>query len=111
MRYAQYPTILLDVLCARGITLLLNLENWDFLPPQATLISTDLQSKTTRSPGRHIVLNKNTGLLWFCSPGFFEYHTQYPVDRWDLIRGTYPGSITGIVEQACNMIDRTNRNE
>lgn len=44
--------------------------------------------------------------LWFCSPGFYEYHAAYPDDRWELIRGTREGKITRIIERACDLVDR-----
>lgn len=94
------------------------MENWDFLPPRATLLSLDLKKllvpeqvpgaeEDPVNPVNHLVFNKNTRKLWFCSPGFHEYHEYYPEDRWELMRGTDQGTITWIVERACNLIDRT----
>ena len=119
LRFSKFPTILINVLSSTrkpAVTLLLNLENWDFLPPRATLVSLNLRQRLTpqnvpgavenpKEPANHIVWGK-TG-LWFCSPGFYEYHEFYPEDRWELIRGTDQGKITWIVERACNLIDRS----
>lgn len=121
LRYIKYPTILIDVLSSLNepaITLHLNLDDWDFLPPRATLVSLNLRQQLTPQnvPGavenpagsiNHIVWNKDINRLWFCSPGFYEYHEFYFEDRWELIRGTDQGKITWIVERACNLIDRS----
>lgn len=121
LRHVAFPTILIDVLSSSGksaLTLLLNLENWDFLPPSATLISLNLRVKLIpeqvpgaiedpKEPLNHIVYNKNKNSIWFCSPGFYEYHEHYPEDRWEHVRGTDQGTITWIVERACSLIDRT----
>ena len=120
LRYVKYPIILIDVLSKTekpALTLLLNLENWDFLPPSATLIGTDLRNHLSpehvpeafddpQHPVKHIVFNQNMRQIWFCSPGFYEYHQYYPEDRWEVIKKTNEGSITWIVERACNLIDR-----
>ncbi len=119
LRHIKYPIILIDILSENkntGLTLLLNLENWDFLPPSATLIDKDLRNNLTpdhvpesfdnpQHPVKHIVFNQNLRQIWFCSPGFFEYHQFYPEDRWELIKKTGEGTITWIVERACNLID------
>jgi hypothetical protein len=121
LRNVAYPALFIDVLSAESkkpaVTLYMNLRNFDFLPPSATLLSLDLRTKLTPEnvPGtvqesedkiNHVVWSKETG-LWFCSPGFHEYHEfYYPLDPWELVRGTERGSITWIVNQACNLIDR-----
>lgn len=116
----KFPIILIDVLSSSGkpaFTLLMNLENWDFLPPTATLLSLDLRTKLVpnqvpgsiedpKEPINHVVYNKNKQKIWFCSPGFAEYHEHYPEDRWEHIRGTDQGTIMWIVDRACSLIDR-----
>ena len=120
LRYMKYPIILIDVLSKTekpALTLFLNLENWDFLPPSATLISTDLRKymlpnqvpeafDDLQHPVKHIVSNPNTNQIWFCSPSFYEYHQFYPEDRWELIKKTDEGTITWIVNRVCTLIDR-----
>ena len=118
IRHVKYPIILIDVLSKTEkptLTLLLNLENWDFLPPSATLISVDLRKYVIQVPAvfddlqnstPHIVLNPSVNQMWFCSPGFYEYHQFYPEDRWELFKKTDGGTITWIVDRACTMIDR-----
>ena len=99
-------------------TLWLGMENWNFLPPTATLL--DLSLITRMPPGsvpdaveehpdaqvNHPVASPGMPALWFCSPGFYEYHAAYPDDRWELIRGTREGKITRIIERACDLVDR-----
>ena len=65
--------------------------------------------ENTKEPINHIVWNDQIKKLWFCSPGFCEYHEFYQEDRWELIRGTEQGKITWIVERACNLINRDKR--
>ena len=116
----KFPTILIDVLSSSGkpaFTLLMNLENWDFLPPNVTLTSLDLKKNLVvdqvpeafddpQKRIKHIVFNLNTKRIWFCSPGFFEYHQFYPEDRWELIKKTDQGKISWIVNRVCTLIDR-----
>ena len=120
LRYVKYPIILIDVLSKTekpALTLFLNLENWDFLPPSATLISVDLRKYMVpeqvpeafddpQYPSKHIVFSKITNQIWFCSPSFYEYHQFYPEDRWELIKKTDEGTIAWIVDRACTLIDR-----
>lgn len=100
-----------------AVTLHLNLEDWDFQPPKATILSLDLRRplapmqvpsaiEDPSDPVEHVVGNLVTQRIWFCSPGFYEYHEFYSEDRWERIRGTEQGKITWIVERACNLIDR-----
>lgn len=121
LRRAAYPNILVDVMSGPDtplFTLWLGLENWDFLPPTATIL--DLSLITRMPPGsvpgvveehpdaqvNHLVASPTMPALWFCSPGFYEYHAAYPDDRWELIRGTREGRITSIIERACDLVDR-----
>ena len=119
LRYATHPIILIDVLSKTekpALTLFLNLENWDFLPPSATLINVDSQkymmpdqvpeALDPQHPVKHIVFNQATKRIWFCSPSFYEYHQFYPEDRWELIKKTDGGTITWIVDRVCTLIDR-----
>ena len=120
LRYVKYPRILIDVLSKTEkptLTLLLNLENWDFLPPSATLISVDLRRYLVpelvpeafddpQHPVKHIVFNPSISQIWFCSPGFYEYHQFFPEDRWELIKKTDEGTIIWIVNRVCILIDR-----
>ena len=120
LRYVKYPIILIDVLSKTekpALTLFLNLENWDFLPPSATLISVDLRKYMVpeqvpeafddpQHPSKHIVFSNITNQIWFCSPSFYEYHQSYPEDRWELIKKTDEGTITWIVDRACTLIAR-----
>lgn len=99
-------------------TLLFRMEDWDFLPPRATVLSRDLRRLLSLAevPGaveeqdgrqvRHIACTHGVPGLWFCSPGFREYHDRYPMDRWGRIRRGTDGRITQIVKRACDMIDR-----
>lgn len=43
------------------------------------------------APVNHLAASTGMPALWFCSPGFYEYHAAYPDDRWELIRGTRLG--------------------
>lgn len=99
------------------MTLMLNLDNWDFFPPSATLLNLNTRVKLVpqqvpgaienlNEPLNHIVFNKDKASIWFCSPGFKEYHEHYPEDRWEHIRGSEQGTISWIVERACSLIDR-----
>lgn len=124
LRSAKFPIILIDVLSKSGnpaVLLCLNLENWDFLPPYATILSLDTRRnllpenvpgaiENAKDPVNHVVYNQQKGKLWFCSPGFYEYHEFYPEDRWELIRNTDNGKISWIIERACNLIDRARFN-
>ena len=116
-RGSVYPIILLDILNAnneRCVTLYLNLRDWNYLPPSATLITLDLKqlitqpvigAKTDKDPFVHVGYGKGNR-PWFCNPGFLEYHYRYLDDRWEKIRYTEFGEITWVIEQACNLIDR-----
>ena len=120
LRYVEYPRILIDVLSKTEkptLTLLLKLENWDFLPPRATLINVGLRRHLAleevpevfddqQHPVKHIVFNQKIKRIWFCSPGFYEYHEFYPEDRWELIKKTDEGTIIWIVNRVCTLIDR-----
>lgn len=122
MRYSKYPRIFVDVLSsssARSITLLLGMENWDFLPPTASFLSADLRRvlsagevpgavENPSAPVNHIVESGGIQRAWICSPGFYEYHEFYPEDRWEKIRNTREGTITWIVNRACDLVDRRN---
>lgn len=120
LRYAEYPIILIDILSATtgkpSVTLYMNLRNFDFMPPSATLLTTDLRRRLMpenvpavqdpESGKGHLAGTPDTG-LWFCSPGFYEFHDfYYPLDRWELLRYTELGKISWIVNEACNMINR-----
>jgi len=121
IRQAEYPIILIDIISAKSrnpcLTLYLDLRNYDFAPPSATLLTMDLRKRLlpenvpavvegSESAKGHLAGTPQTG-LWFCSPGFYEYHDfYYPMDRWELIRGTDMGQLTWIVNQACNLVDR-----
>ncbi|MBI1663939.1 MAG: hypothetical protein IS860_10775 [Nitrosopumilus sp.] len=94
----------------------MNLENWDFLPPSTTLLNLDLRQRLVPEQvpelvepkgQKHIVFNVAKKSIWFCSPGFQEYHHHYPEDRWEHIRNTDQGTITWIVDRVCSLIDRT----
>lgn len=120
LRNASYPNILIDVVGGSRalLTLLFRMEDWNFLPPRATVLSLDLRRLLAPAevPGaaeaqdgqtvRHVAHTENVPGLWFCSPGFREYHERYPVDRWERIRGGEGGRITHIVKRACDLIDR-----
>ena len=117
LRYISYPLILIDVLSTSGkplLTLYVNLENWNFLAPAVTLLSVDLKRRLRieqitektdpQKPDKHIV--SDSIHIWFCSPGFFEYHQFYPEDKWELIKNTDQGTIKWIVESAVMSINR-----
>lgn len=115
-----YPIILIDMMAGPRrplFTMMLGMENWNFLPPTATLL--DLNLHFHLSPGsvpgvaedlgirvNHVAGSSDAQGAWFCSPGFYEYHARYPEDRWELIRDTEEGKITAIIVQACNLVDR-----
>ena len=119
-RRAAYPNLLIDIMSGPErplFTLVLGMENWDLLPPTATLVDLGIKSALPQGsvpgavenlgvPVSHLVSSHNVPWMWFCSPGFYEYHLYYPQDRWELIRRTKQGRITGIIEAACNLIDR-----
>lgn len=117
LRCISYPRIFIDVLSTSGkplLTLYMNLENWNFLAPVVTLLSVDLkrylgveqiiENIDPQKPHKHIVTNSIR--IWYCSPGFFEYHQSYPKDRWELIKNTDQGTIKWIVENAVMSINR-----
>lgn len=120
LRRVAYPNLLIDIMSGPErplFTLVLGMENWDLLPPTATLVDLGIRSMLPQGsvlgvvenpnvPVSHLVSSRNVPWMWFCSPGFYEYHLYYPQDRWELIRGTRRGRITGIIEAACNLIDR-----
>ena len=120
LRDAPYPNILIDIMAGPRrplFVLLLGMENWNFLPPTATLLDPSLLfSLSARSvpgavedlgaPVNHVVSSPGSPKVWFCSPGFYEYHECYPEDRWELIRNTEQGKITEIIVRACNLVDR-----
>ena len=94
------------------------MSNWDFKPPSATILVKDLTRYAKISEIKpimdsnnrsHIIpnLNLNLNSVWFCSPGFFEYHEFYPVDSWNQIRNKHDGKIYNIIENAISHIDRT----
>lgn len=119
IKFTVYPNILIDIMSGSSgpsLTLALNLQSWDFLPPAAAYMSINLRRHLSSAevpasvddpahPIRHIVEDDRGG-AWPCSPGFLQYHILYPEDSWQLIRGTDRGTITWIVERACNMVDR-----
>lgn len=120
MRHSKYPNICIDVLScthAPGIALRLRMENWNFLPPAASFWSADLRRQlgvgevpgAIENPARpvnHIVEYVGRPGAWICSPGFYQYHEIYPEDRWEKIRDTDEGTITWIVNRACDLVDR-----
>ena len=120
LRNALYPNILIDVVGGSRtlFTLLFCMEDWNFLPPRATVLSGDIRRLLTPAevPGaaeeqdgllvRHVAHTGSRPGVWFCSPGFREYHDRYPVDRWERIRDGEGGRITQIVKRACDLIDR-----
>ena len=120
IRHSKYPRIFVDVLSsssARSIALLLRMENWNFLPPMASFFSSDLRKilhtgdipgaiENPSNPVHHIVESDGRPAAWICSPGFYEYHEFYPEDRWEKIRDTDGGTITWIVNRACDLVDR-----
>ena len=120
LRGESYPRILIDMMAGPRrplFTLVLGMENWNFLPPTATLLDLNLQFHLSPGsvpgvaddlgvPVNHVVGSSDVQGAWFCSPGFYEYHARYPEDRWELIRDTEEGKITAIIVQACNLVDR-----
>ena len=120
LRRAAYPHLLVDVMSGPDMplfTLWLGMENWDFLPPTATLLDLSLMARMPPgsvpgtvedlgAPVNHLVASPNAPGLWFCSPGFYEYHSIYADDRWEMVRGTAEGGIVRIIERACDLIDR-----
>ena len=120
LRGVSYPTILVDMMAGPRrplFTLMLGMENWNFLPPTATLLDLSLHfylspgsvpgvAEDLGAPVNHVAGSSDMRGAWFCSPGFYEYHARYPEDRWELIRDTDRGTITEIIVQACNLVDR-----
>lgn len=120
MREPQFPLIFLDILSVHGrplFTLRLDMQDWDFLPPYATIVDKGsdepLPSKrvpaaadmSDGSKGHFVGVNRGRQGA-FCCPGFLDYHRWTPEDPWERVRNTDRGTIVWIVEQACNMIDR-----
>jgi len=116
----HFPIIRLvikDPIGTPRVGVVLNLRNFDYGPPSATLmdihfkrylVPEDVPATTEGTPdGRsHIMFNQITRRCWFCSPGLQEYHDLYPEDPWELIRSRAQGSIISIVNNICNLIDR-----
>ena len=120
LREPQYPLIFLDMLSCNGrplFTLMLDMRDWDFLPPCATIVDRNTleplppqripaAASMSDAAAGHLIRYDAERRLAFCSPGFQEYHSMTPEDPWEGVRGTDRGTIVGIVEQACNMINR-----
>ena len=118
LRYIKFPYILIDVLTLSGkpaLVLSLYLANWDFQAPSITLLHKDLyrpciiyEIPIANDPDdgrRHIYTDQN-GLVWFCSPGFNQYHERYLEDKWEYMRNTDRGKISWIVDTAISHIER-----
>lgn len=107
--------IIKDLSGQPSIGILLNLRNYDYLPPSVSLMDTsfkrllnprEVQGVLDAEGRRHIVHGAN-GILWFCEVGTYEYHSFYRKDPWELVRCTNRGNIFSIVERTINLIDRT----
>ena len=57
--------------------------------------------------GHPHIFSSHNQYIWFCSPGFAEYHMYYKPDRWELIRNTSQGKISWIINRAISLIDRS----
>lgn len=117
LRSANFPNIFINILAPSGdvsLTLFLNMSNWDFRPPNATLLHPTLTrfSRINEVPvelesGHPHIFSSRNQYIWFCSPGFAEYHMYYKPDRWELIRNTSQGKISWIINRAISLIDRS----
>lgn len=119
LRNASFPTLLIDIFDKEQnllVVLLMNLSNWNYLPPATDLLTTDLKRLVKQSdlginnfnynPASHLVFDPiRNNRAWFCLPGFGDYHDKYWDDRWENIRNTQEGTITNLIELAYNIID------
>lgn len=117
LRMAEFPILLINILSPSkkpSLILYLDLRDYDFCAPRATLLGLDRRHKNISDVPQasdpddgmpHIVAD-GSGRIWFCSPGFYEYHFLYAEDPWELIRSTPQASIPWLIERACNLIDR-----
>jgi hypothetical protein len=121
LRKAEFPILLIDVLSPMkkpSLILYFDLRDYDFCAPRATLLGLDFRHKKIEDVPKasdpddemlHIVAD-GSGRIWFCSPGFHEYHFLYDEDPWELVRATQQAGMLRLVERACNLIDRKKLN-
>ena len=116
----HFPKIRLIIKNTKGtprIGLLLDLRNYDYLPPSATLmdirfkqfiglnqVPVDINGTPDGRP--HIMYNQQTKRIWFCLPGVQEFHNLYPEAPWEFIRYKDESNILTIVDNIINLIDR-----
>lgn len=115
----NFPFIKLIIKNSSGkpsIGLLLNLRDYDFMPPSVNVMDISFKRPLTLAeiPGNldsngysHVVHNKKNKKVWFCEVGTFEYHLFYNEDPWELVRYTANGTILSIIERIISLIDRT----
>lgn len=118
LRNASYPQLVIDIFDKKQnllVVLLMNLSNWNFLPPAANLLTPDLKRLATpadlginnlnHNRASHLVFDHTqNNRAWFCLPGFMDYHNKYWDDRWENIRYSQEGKITNLIEVAYNTI-------
>lgn len=115
----QFPYIKLivkDLKDTPSIGLLLNLRNYDYLPPSVNLMDMEFRRflNLNEAPGviegpdkrPHVVFNKELQRVWFCTPGTYEYHFLYREDPWEYLRCTIHGRLLSILESCIHLIDR-----
>lgn len=119
LRNASFPTLIIDIFDKEQnllVVLLMDLSNWDYLPPVTELLTPDLKRLANQSnlginnfnynPASHLVFDHTqNNRAWFCLPGFGDYHDKYWDDRWEKIRNTQEGTITNLIELAYNTIN------
>lgn len=118
LRNASYPQLVIDIFDKKQnlfVVLLMNLSNWDFLPPATDLLTLDLKRLATpidlginnfnHNRASHLVFDPTqNNRAWFCLPGFMDYHMKYWDDRWENIRYSQEGKIINLIELASNTI-------
>lgn len=112
----HFPLIKLIIKNSSGkpsIGLLLNLRNYDFMPPSVRVMDTSFKRPLNLKEipcnlddaGQSHVVQDQYGRVWFCEVGTFEYHFLYKEDPWELVN-TDNSKILSIVERILALIDR-----
>jgi hypothetical protein len=115
----QFPYIKLivkDLKNNPSIGLLLNLRNYNYLPPSIYPMNIGFKRflNLKEVPGivegsdkrPHVVFNEESRRVWFCTPGTYEYHFLYREDPWEYLRYTPQGTLLSILDSCINLIDR-----
>lgn len=117
LRKAEFPLLLIDILSTfkkPSLILYLDLREYDFFPPRATLLGLDYRHKNLDHVPKaldpddqmHHIVADGSGRIWFCTPGFQEFHFLYREVSWELVRAAQRSGIVWFIEKVCNLIDR-----